>query len=399
LPSWIDRFLQSQPALAMPAILADPNEKFIVMTCHKFKHTFYEACGGFTDRLFLLPYYVWLAHKSGRRLLIKYSKPMPLEVFLVPPPAPGGFDWRLPDGLYPEFDRAWAAYANRSWTEYRNWRRISLHEEIEKKPALNAQRIIFVNTNLAIPKVGGHFEKVTGLQRDDVWPGLFRRMFGLSGRLAESVNQIAKEFSLKPGAYGSVHVRAKFPVGRGDLRLRRSSEKDGRLDMQDETTRIALLNLSQVALGCAHKAIEPETKHQSGYVASDSQEIMRLWFDDKNDVREDLQNMAGTHIPLRETKKWVRLASRPNRTEQVAHFDQPGRHRWEYDGTIIDLWMLAHAKCISQGLGGFGHFGSVLSGNHLRCRVRHRDYVLGLLPSCPTPSALKVLKNLSRSSR
>ena len=70
LPQWLDEFLNSQHSETHNETLADPNEKFIVMTCHKFMRVHYEACGGFTDRLFLLPYYIWLANKTGRRLLM-----------------------------------------------------------------------------------------------------------------------------------------------------------------------------------------------------------------------------------------------------------------------------------------------------------------------------------------
>jgi len=70
LPDWLDEFLKSQPIRTHNQTLADPNEKFIVLACHKFKGIYLEACGGFTDRLFLLPYYIWLAKKTGRRLLM-----------------------------------------------------------------------------------------------------------------------------------------------------------------------------------------------------------------------------------------------------------------------------------------------------------------------------------------
>ena len=70
LSPWLDELMKSQPIATHNETLADPNEKFIVMTCHKFKSVQYEECGGFTDRLFLLPYYLWLANKTGRRLLV-----------------------------------------------------------------------------------------------------------------------------------------------------------------------------------------------------------------------------------------------------------------------------------------------------------------------------------------
>ena len=91
-----------------------------------------------------LPYFVWLAHKTGRRLLLKYSMPHPLEEFLVPPEEEGGFDWRLPDEYC---QKEWDAYANRSWKEYRTQRRMTWHKVVERPP-WNDTRFIFANPNL-----------------------------------------------------------------------------------------------------------------------------------------------------------------------------------------------------------------------------------------------------------
>jgi hypothetical protein len=84
----------------------------------------------------------------------------------------------------------------------------------------------------------------------------------------------------------------------------------------------------------------------------------------------------------------VTIVTRPNHTTEPAHFEftmdpDPSEHC----GIFVDLWMMAHAKCMAQGLGGFGHFASSLSGNHYSCRVRHRDYSVGISPSCPAPGA------------
>jgi hypothetical protein len=117
LPDWLDKFLKSQPTATHNETLSDPNAKFIVMTCFKYKTSLWEACGGLSDRIFLLPYYIWLANKTGRKLLIKYGKPHPMEEFFVPPE--GGFDWRLPDGY---LNDEWEAYSKRSWNEMR-WQR------------------------------------------------------------------------------------------------------------------------------------------------------------------------------------------------------------------------------------------------------------------------------------
>ena len=123
VPDWLDRFLKSQPTSSHSQTLNAPNAKFIVLMCYSYDMgRQLEACGGITDRLMFLPYQMWLAHKTGRRLLISYHKPYPLEAFLVPPQ--DGFDWRLPKGYLRE---ELAAYANRTSDQYKaarwiNWK-------------------------------------------------------------------------------------------------------------------------------------------------------------------------------------------------------------------------------------------------------------------------------------
>jgi hypothetical protein len=52
-------------------------------------------CGGASDRLGPLPYLLMLAHRARRLLFIHWSRPAPLEEFLVPPA--GGMDWTVPE--------------------------------------------------------------------------------------------------------------------------------------------------------------------------------------------------------------------------------------------------------------------------------------------------------------
>ena len=80
LPQWMEDFLSKQPTgdpQKHHEMLTDPSNKFLVMTCYKYKYGL-EDCGGFTDRLYNLVYNMWSAHQTGRKLLIKYVKPRPL---------------------------------------------------------------------------------------------------------------------------------------------------------------------------------------------------------------------------------------------------------------------------------------------------------------------------------
>jgi len=390
LPLWLDNFLNSQPSETHHDMLLDPNEKFLVLTCHKYKKTKYEKCGGFTDRLFLLPYYIWLAHKTGRRLLIKYSKPFPLEEYLVPPD--GGFDWRLPTKFV---QNEWDQYANRSWTEYKNQRRAQWHKLIEL-PEHNNTRFIFTNANLAIPKVGKFFTTQTGEDLDILWPGIFRRMFSLSMPLSNSINKFAKINGLVPGEYAAAHVRARFPVGVGSIKMNTHKSEHSGINMDDNITASVVKIIADNSIKCAVKAM-PGTKHV--YFASDSSKVNKYLMDESPfwAPHQNKSHINSSTSFINNYNPNTTLVMRPGYTEYANHLENLPSEKSkvsDYNSMFFDLWIMAHSKCLAQGLGGFGHFGSVLSGNHLSCRVRHRNYGNNgaTLPSCPTPYELKAIK-------
>jgi hypothetical protein len=248
-----------------------------------------------------------------------------------------------------------------------------------ERPEWNDTRFIFTNTNLAIPKVGAHFATVTGSELHEVWPGIFRRFFQPSEPVAKIIDYLAEEQGLIPGQYSSAHVRAKFPVGKGEIKMIGRSEAG--LNMNDATTHEIITRVVDNAVHCAMKAM-PEATHV--YFAADAHEATTY-------LLEESPTWAvqhGNFSPHLIQKSSVTIVTRPNYTVEPAHFEfvMDGDPR-KYYGIIIDLWIMAHAKCMAQGVGGFGHFASNLSGNHYSCRVRHRDYTTGAMPSCPTPGA------------
>ena len=382
LPAWLDKFLTSQPTTATGStqndiMLSDPNAKFIVMTCYKYETVHWEKCGGLSDRLFSLPYYIWLANKTGRKLFIKYGKPHPMEEFFVPPQE-GGFDWRVPDGY---FDKEWEDYSHRGSKEMRDQRRYQWHRLIET-PEWNDTRVIFVNANLAIPMTSLLFTEATGLETYDVWPGIFRRFFQPSKALAKIIDSIAEEHGLIPGQYSSAHVRAKYPVDRVGQKEIKILKNEKGLNMQDARTHEIITAIADNAMHCAMKAM-PKAKHV--YFASDAHELATYLM--KESPTWAVRNRTSLNL-TQKPPSGVTIVTRPNHTVEPEHYgfsmDPDPR---KYDGIFIDLWIMAHAKCMAQGVGGFGHFASSLSGNHYSCRVRHRDYKVGISPSCPTPGA------------
>merc|ERR1719410_3231083 len=84
LPHWLQDYIWWH-AEQRRSHMDDPGTKFLTVACHRDF-----PCGGVSDRLRSIPYFLLLAHRTNRVLLIKWQK-FELEEYLIPPP--GGLDW------------------------------------------------------------------------------------------------------------------------------------------------------------------------------------------------------------------------------------------------------------------------------------------------------------------
>jgi hypothetical protein len=367
VPQWLREFLASQPVATHNETLRDPDAKFIVLTCHTFKGgTFSEACGGLSDRLMRLTYYAWVAHNSGRKLLIKWSQPHPLEEFFD---VANDFDWRLPDGFA---DLEWEIYANRSFTQYKGERRIVWHPIISRQEHKD-KRFIFANSNIA--KIPG--AKQMGLENQHEAKGaIFHTLFKPSTKLMELVKSMYVDNpDLKPRSFAAAHVRAKWkePNDLAILLNKKAGDQiGGGLKMSDPVNKVNVERLADNAANCAKKAM-PDT--QFIYVASDSDEIPTYLIEESPQWSVN-STTAAPH---------AKIIARPNYRVESKHLNSNGSPIEAYLGIFLDVWMMSTSQCLAQGLGGFGHLGSELSGNHYSCRVRHRQYGMPILLECPRP--------------
>jgi hypothetical protein len=150
--------------------------------------------------------------------------------------------------------------------------------------------------------------------------------------------------------------------------------------MSDPTTKEIIQNITDNAVNCALH-IMPKTN--AVYFASDSNEPA-TYLMTESPWAAHFSSSSGRSAASPPADARPRIITRPNSTTEPAHFDKEGGgYTWAaIAATIMDLWMLAHAGCIAQGLGGFAHFASELTGNHDTCRIRHRNYINGSL-TCP----------------
>ena len=87
LPQWLqDYFAWHREATQH----SGKTSKYIVLPCIGD-----DKCGGFSDRLWALPFMLLIASKLYRMFCIYWNRPFGLEDFFQPPE--GGVDWRCPE--------------------------------------------------------------------------------------------------------------------------------------------------------------------------------------------------------------------------------------------------------------------------------------------------------------
>ena len=240
----------------------------------------------------------------------------------------------------------------------------------------------FANTNLVFSKIPNFLPPNVDLNLDDAWPGIFRRMFQPSPKLATMIDTWADQHQhLVPGSYSAAHVRAKFPVGETEIKMnkKRGDSMGGGLNMKDPVTKANVEQISSNAVQCAWKANQ-DTKYI--YFASDSNEMTQYVVTEQPLLRQQQQVNTSSGVPT--------IIDRPNgENDEPMHFQRPGTTPQDLYPTFFDLWVMAHSNCIAHGYGGFAHFASQLSGYHYACRVLHRGYSVGVMPLCPKPGQEK----------
>ncbi len=141
--------------------------------------------------------------------------------------------------------------------------------------------------------------------------------------------------------------------------------------------------IANITVNATEGATMPMTMARNGmsiYFATDTNKLTQY-------IIHESSVVSNFNANANENNASTKIVSRPDYSnKQSLHIDTKinGNSPETFYQVFIDLWMLAHTKCMSYGLGGFGYFGSVLSGNHHKCSKRHRSEELGSMDSCPS---------------
>lgn len=280
-----------------------------------------KKCAGASDRLKAVPVAIRLAERAQpqRILFIAWRRPARLEEFLLPPP--GGFDWRLPDWLATKLDvekrgpKFWLEDNAQKWPTY-------------KDPIARIKNIRGSNyyDDLRAP---------TEATFDDVYHAVWAVTFQPSPAVATLVRQQLEQLHLQPRQYVGAHVRAMYV---SDTR-----EHGEELN--------ALRCASQVGPGLPI------------FFASDSLQTTQNAMEYGQANHVVVVTRKGAHEPLH----LDRGRDFFNKSE-----DWQGRPPSDFYDTFVDLFLLAHSKCLSFGVGGYGSWASLVAGTH-RCAISHRS--------------------------
>ena len=320
--------LWEQPSVLLPAWMTDyfrwhkqqrftpptTTTRYLVVTCLSY----YRNCGGFADRLSSLPFLIRVAAQHQRLLLIRWGRPAALEDFVLPPV--GGLDWRVPEHL---------------------WR-----QELESKCEFRAGQDKILETVASATEVvcvkfqshdhGAAYYDEHLLPSEptfaEVLRDCWRILFTPVPPIQQRIQTYMHDNGLEPNQYAASHLRALYGVAQRDERL--------------------VEYMTQHAINC--------TSHQVHHKPV-------LFFASDSVHANSIAAEYGAEHGL--------LVVSPQRAEQPLHMDKAKdwKHRDASDfyDTLVDLYLLSLARCVTYGMGGYGKLASLLSYN-ASCSRQHR---------------------------
>jgi hypothetical protein len=302
--------------------LSSANNKYLYVTCLKEYH----KCGGVADRLLSLPFFVKVAAATRRVLLIQWTKPAALEEFLVPPRH--GIDWRVPrtgfDTLLQQ--AAIKAGTQDSILQYAIQSNVTV---LQIKFQSHDHGSIYYNSNR---------DSLEEPDFDSIFHSIWRIFFTPAPALAEAIEETLRRAGLRPGAYTAAHLRALYTA---DHRA-------------EDMIQMWTLN----SIHCAVQIQPPSEQKWPVFFASDSIAAIRnaklygQTYAVDVVTREDASSDGANPLHIDKTRDW--------------------KHRPPSDffAVFIDLYMMALSRCVTYGMGGYGRFASLMSGN-ASCSMVH----------------------------
>jgi len=318
-------------------------------------------CGGLSDRIRDLPYYLWEAHRTKRLFLIEWQLPWPIENFLWP----AAIDWTVPPYLAASPRYQYVFDARNLLPRFDSYTAV----EVEPGHALEGMSLMW---------------RHMGLTPGTAVPEVYSALIRLSPPVRAVYESTLDRLNLKPGRYVAAHLRARYPGVSDKFRplfpFARSIDADG--FMMTKEAKAELRRMASHAVDCvlerssrrdvpngtaamAFGKVE-EDREVTVYFASDSNDAVRLATTEQLQLRHRPDNatvrvvgmvMGGERLHL---DYKYRIVNGIRRMPPSAFYP-----------TFVDLYILAGAACRSVGMGGYGVQSAIMGGTE--CLTAHQD--------------------------
>lgn len=312
--------------------------KFIFLRCSNGDR----KCGGVADRLKTLPFVIAAAAKSKRIFMIRWERPTKLEEFLVP----NEINWSVPQFLYNKTDSfkdtKFIPTARKVVPSIKRYRK-KLVIEILMQDYYGGSRYYeeldceLDNKKQFDAELAAKLQDFLGWSSYElIYRDLFKTLFRPSPPIKRLVNDKMRSANLKPGEYSTSQYRAFYAV---------ENQKHTRNEVD-------MISKTKNSINCASK-IYPGAPV---FFASDS------------------------HVAMIYARKYAEAFNRDVVTfddeKEALHLDK--KEQWksgnvsDFYPTFVDLLIMAEARCMSHGVGGFGVFANILSKDP-SCVIRHES--------------------------
>ena len=296
-----------------------------------------QGTGGLGDRLKSLPYFLWLAAKHDRLLMIYWNTQCTIQEFLQP----NTIDWSINVTKYRDDILLKAVRLNRVGDNNDYFRHLVDDAEMEQH---KSERVLQMFGNHQTLTKG--LAMVVRASNNDkrIFEYAFANLFRLANQVQELLEKTMKEIGLDDQEYIGVHLRARYPsispvFTAGGENIDGVGIKNATKEVKDE-----LMKLSGHAIQCTRMA--HGGSNQFVYFASDTLLVM------------EMQHQSD--------KKVVYLPS----TQERSHFSHGETSCSAYYPALIDLWILSQAQCIGAGVGGYSMLATMMNG--FKCYTFHQ---------------------------
>lgn len=323
------------------------SERWLISQCLMSQDK--RKCGGTADRLKPIPTLLRTAYENKRVFLIRWTRPAPLEEFLLPPA--GGFDWRIPPALdeFIEDKRKGKRLATkRLILEYAaNGLSLVRARYQTGTPDKSYNELVFDTNSTEL----GTRDNQEQFGFEPLFSRVWSVLFTPSPPIQEILQSRLSSLGLVPNEYVASHLRALYAV--------------------DDRPLDEIHTFTENALACATN-IYPGVPI---FFASDAAQALEhaQHFNGKQVQDDANQTIKLKVVTAADDKKASTSGETPNNDNSTLN------HPWHLDSyigpvenfydTFVDLYMLAMAGCVTYGKGGYGHWG-MLIGGHTQCQLK-----------------------------